>query len=70
MPEDYTVDGVRHTQDVNAAGNLVDYLELTARTNPHGVSFTVRVEDEGDTASAQLRAKAEAKAKQLEDLYN
>lgn len=69
MPETYTVDGVKHVQDVNEAGNLVDYLELVARSNPHGVTFTVRVPDEGDSSVEQLRAAATAKAKQLESLY-
>jgi hypothetical protein len=69
VPEDYTVDGVKMIQDVNAAGNLLDYLELTGRTNPHGVAFTVRVEDEGEAAPAKLKAAAAAKSRQLETLY-
>lgn len=69
MPEDYTVDGVKMIQDVNAAGNLIDFLELTGRSNPHGVAFTVRVPDEGDAAPANLKAAAAAKARSLETLY-
>lgn len=69
MPADYTVDGVKQVTDVNAAGALIDYLEMAARTNPHGVPFTVRVPDEDDGAPAALKAAAEKKARSLETLY-
>lgn len=70
MPDEYTTDGARVIADVDGAGNLVDWIELTGRTNPHGIPFTVRVRDEGDAPEAELVAKAKAKAKSLETLYD
>lgn len=69
MPEDYTVDAVRQTTDVNAAGNLEDYLELDGRTNPHGIAFKVRVPDSGESPEGALKAAAAAKARSLESVY-
>lgn len=68
MPETYEVTAVREITDVNDAGDLLDYLEASAKTKPHGVHFSVRV-PAGTGAAADLQGQLASKAGELESVY-
>lgn len=62
MAEEYTVEAQREITDVDPnSGDLLDYWEVIAVSNPSGVRFSVRVPAKGATAETVqplLAAKA------------
>jgi hypothetical protein len=68
MAEDYEVITIREITDVDPVSeDLVNYLEVHAKTKPHGINFALRIEEtEGEAAGVQ--AKLTARAQQLETI--
>jgi len=68
MAEDYEVITIREITDVDpGTEDLVNYLEVHAKTKPHGINFTIRIEEkEGEAVNAP--EKIAARARQLEEI--
>jgi len=68
MAEDYEVITIREITDVDPQSeDLVNYLEVHAKTRPHGINFVLRVEEtEGEATNVQ--SKLAARAQQLETI--
>jgi len=68
MAEDYEVITIREITDVDPnSEDLVNYLEIHAKTKPHGINFVLRIEEtEGEAVNAT--AKIAARARQLEEI--
>jgi len=68
MAEDYEVITIREITDVDPASeDLVNYLEVHAKTKPHGINFVIRVQEtEGEAVNVQARIAA--RARQLEEI--
>jgi len=68
MAEDYEVITIREITDVDPnSEDLVNYLEVHAKTKPHGINFTLRIE-ETDGEAQGVTAKLTARAQQLEEI--
>ena len=69
MAEGYEVTSVREITDVDPnTGDLLDFIEASAKTQPHGVIFMVRVPAQGFDPTA-IQGLLAAKAAQLESVY-
>jgi hypothetical protein len=69
MPEGYEVTSVREITDVDSeTGDLLDYIEASAKSQPHGVTFTIRAPAKNFDPNA-LSAELAAKAAQLESVF-
>jgi len=68
MAEDYEVITIREITDVDPQSeDLVNYLEIHAKTRPHGINFSLRIE-ETDGQATDAASKLAARAKQLEEI--
>lgn len=69
MAENYEVESVREITDVEPeGGDLLDYIEVHAKTKPHGIAIAVRIPAKGASA-ADVGAQLEAKARELESIH-
>lgn len=68
MPELYEVTSVREITDVDADGDLLNYIEADAKSKPHGVHFSVRV-PAGEGSAAAVQGLLAAKAAELESIF-
>lgn len=68
MPESYETTSIREITDVNTSTDeLENFIEVTAKTKPHGIAFSMRIADDGSDPSA-IVAQIAARAQYLEAL--
>lgn len=66
MADDYEVTAVREITDVDpSTDELLDYVEVHAKTKPHGIAFSIRVPAK-DASAGDINGQVAAKAQSLE----
>lgn len=69
MPEQFEVTAAAPTQELDAAGQLVDVMQVTGLTVPHQISFTVSTPKTDGWRDRILLLAAE-EARELESLFS